>query len=206
MLQKNTVEPSTFALLEELMNCSELNNFLLVGGTALSLHYGHRLSIDLDLFTTDEFDHEELISFLSTRFEGFQLLSNNKIGVFGFINDIKVDFVLHGFPLLNSPENIEGVRIASIPDIAAMKVNAVLKRAVKKDFWDISELLQHYSIEDIIGFYQTKFPSQQLMISIPAALTYFDDAEESPDPVSLKGQTWVSVKQIIQQKVREFLA
>lgn len=94
----------------------------------------------------------------------------------------------------------------SIPDIAAMKINAILKRGVKKDFWDAAELLNHYSIDDFIHFYHQKFPSQQLAIAIPQALTYFDDAEESEDPVSLKDQTWESVKQKIQDKVRDYLA
>lgn len=90
-------------------------------------------------------------------------------------------------------------------DIAAMKIQAILGRGRKKDFWDLAELLNHFSLEQIIGFYSKKFPSQQLLISIPQAVTYFDDAEESEDPISLKGQTWESVKKIIQQKVSEYL-
>lgn len=205
MLQKHTVEPTTFAILEELMQLVELRDFLLVGGTALSLHYGHRLSIDLDLFTTKDFDQDELVALLREKFDGFQLLSNNNIGIFGFINDVKVDFVSYQSPLLNKPLVIDEIRMISIEDIIAMKVNAVFKRAVKKDFWDIAELLQHYTIDQFITFYEQKFPGQQLMISVPAALIYFNDAEESPDPVSLKGQTWQSVKSMIQEKVRDFL-
>lgn len=86
-----------------------------------------------------------------------------------------------------------------------MKVNAILGRGKKKDFWDLAELLLHYSVKDICSFYTKKFPSQQLLISIPYALTWFNDADETEDPVSLKGQTWESVKKFIQKKVREFL-
>jgi hypothetical protein len=57
----------------------------------------------------------------------------------------------------------------------------------------------------MIRFHETKFPDQNLLISIPQALTYFDDAEESEDPISLKGQSWPAVKKFIQQKVSEFL-
>ena len=64
----------------------------------------------------------------------------------------------------------------------------------------------HYTLSDFIKFYNAKFPSQQLLISIPQAITYFDDAEETEDPISLKDQTWESVKKIIQQKVRDFLS
>ena len=80
-----------------------------------------------------------------------------------------------------------------------------MKRGAKKDFWDIAELLQHYSIENCISFYEKKYPSQQLLISIPQAITYFEDAEASEDPISLKGQTWESVKKFIQQQVSNFL-
>ena len=88
----------------------------------------------------------------------------------------------------------------------AMKINAILRRAVKKDFWDIAELLQYYSLRNCIDFYNTKFKNQLLAISIPKAITYFDDAEESEDTVSLKNQTWDSVKKTIQKAVREYLS
>ena len=99
----------------------------------------------------------------------------------------------------------DGIRLLSKPDIIAMKIAAILRRAVKKDFWDIAELLQHYSVEEFIRFYTKKYPNQQLLISIPHALIYFIDAEESEEPVSLKGQTWNSVKKLIQQKVNDYL-
>ncbi|MEO5942973.1 MAG: hypothetical protein ABIP30_01345 [Ferruginibacter sp.] len=86
-----------------------------------------------------------------------------------------------------------------------MKIFAMLKRAQKKDFWDIEELLGHYTVNDFIEAYAEKYPNMQLLISIPYAFTYFADAYESEDPVSLKGQTWESVKKIIQQKVNEYL-
>ena len=87
----------------------------------------------------------------------------------------------------------------------AMKIAAIMKRGVKKDFWDIAELLKHYSVDDFIRLYTKKYPSQQLLVSVPFALTYFIDAEESEEPVSLRGQTWEQVKKSIQQKVNEFL-
>lgn len=86
-----------------------------------------------------------------------------------------------------------------------MKVNAILGRGKKKDFWDMYEILHHISLEDIIKFHKRKFPSQMLLISIPQALIYFADAEESEDPVSLNGQSWEMVKSYLQKKVKEFL-
>ena len=87
----------------------------------------------------------------------------------------------------------------------AMKVNAILRRGVKKDFWDIAELLEHYTMDEVIDNYIKKYPNQMLLISIPRALIYFDDADTTDDPISFKGQTWKKVKEIIKKKVREFL-
>lgn len=101
---------------------------------------------------------------------------------------------------------IDEIRMYKPEDIIAMKVQAILGRGKKKDFWDVAELLQHFTVRDFIEFHQRKYSTQNLYISVPQALTYFDDAEESEDPVSLKGQTWASIKKVIQKKVRDYLA
>ena len=59
---------------------------------------------------------------------------------------------------------------------------------------------------EFIEAYNLKYPSNQMLISIPHAISYFTDAEESDEPVSLKGQTWDGIKQIIQKKVSEYLS
>jgi predicted nucleotidyltransferase component of viral defense system len=184
-----------------------LQDFYLVGGTALALYYGHRLSVDLDLFSTNDFQNEPLLPILENKFPGFTYNNaHNPVGLFGFIDNVKVDFVKHHyFPLIEAPFIENGIRLFSVPDIMAMKIAAILKRGVKKDFWDIAELLQHFTIEDFINCYNKKYPNQQLLISIPQALTYFSDAEESEDPISLKNQTWNNVKKQIQQKVNDYL-
>jgi hypothetical protein len=86
-----------------------------------------------------------------------------------------------------------------------MKINAILGRGKKKDFWDLYEILHRFSLSEVISFHRTKFPSQMMLISIPQAITYFADAEESEDPVSLYGQTWDNIKHYLQSVVREYL-
>jgi len=86
-----------------------------------------------------------------------------------------------------------------------MKIQAILGRGKKKDFWDIAELLEHYSMEEMIACHKAKYPNQMLGISIPQALTYFVDADESEEPKTIKPITWDNVKSIIKEKVREFL-
>lgn len=205
MLHYSTVEPRTLEILRTLMGLPALSNFYLAGGTALSLYYGHRLSIDLDLFSQSDFKTDVLAKELEVIFPSFSYALNTA-GIFGFIGNVKVDFVKHYyFDLISPIQSVEGIRLYGEPDIAAMKIAAILKRGVKKDFWDIAEMLQKFSLAELISFYEEKYPSQQLLISVPQALIYFDDAEESVAPVSLTSQDWESVKQVIREKVREYL-
>jgi predicted nucleotidyltransferase component of viral defense system len=207
MLQYSTVEPHTLDILKKLMLIPELNDFYLVGGTALSLMYGHRQSVDIDLFSTTDFKNDSIIEPLERNFPGFSYRNtHNPIGLFGAIDGIKTDFVKHHHhTLIERTQLLDGIRFVSIEDIMAMKIAAIMKRGVKKDFWDIAELLKHYKVEDFINYYTKKYPSQQLLISVPFALTYFEDAKDSEEPVSLKGQTWEKVKCFIQQKVNDYL-
>ena len=132
MLQIQTVEPGTLDILKNLMKVPELSNFLLVGGTALSLQYGHRRSVDLDLFSSVNFDNESIATALEKNFKGFTYRNvTNPIGLFGYIDDVKVDFVkYHHRPIIEAALLSEGIRFMSIPDIIAMKVNAILNRRV----------------------------------------------------------------------------
>ena len=91
-------------------------------------------------------------------------------------------------------------------DISAMKIQAILGRARKKDFWDLHELLQHYPLQQLIDWHKQKYPSQMLTITIPNAITYFAEAEESETPVSFKGQTWDQIKKEISKTVSDYLS
>ncbi len=207
MLHIKTVEPDTLALLNRLMKMPELNKFYLVGGTALSLQYGHRISVDIDLFCAEKFDNEIILKALENVF-GKELEYEGgftKFGIFCYINNVKVDIVHYPHKIVFDTLLENDIRMYSNKEIAAMKIQAILGRGKKKDFWDMAELLQDFSIKNIIAFHHQKYPSQQLLISIPQAITYFADADESEDPISLKGQTWESVQKIIQGHVNEYL-
>jgi len=208
MLHRSTVESSTLDLLKELLAIPELKDFYLVGGTALSLKYGHRISVDLDLFSIKDFDKEFIISILEKRFSTFKYKEDNiAIGVFCNINNVKIDLVKHHyFNIIEEFETIEGIRMFGDKDIIAMKIFAILRRAQKKDFFDLAALLKKYSIKQMIEFYHAKYPNNSIAISIPQAITYFADADISPDPHSLNGETWESVKTFLQKKVREYLS
>ncbi|EMS35181.1 hypothetical protein C943_02256 [Mariniradius saccharolyticus AK6] len=207
MLQTQTVEPGTFSILVELNEIPALKEFALVGGTALSLIFGHRISVDLDFFSTSSFSNEDVIIALEKRYGPAFAMEKKPphFGIFCFIQHTKVDIVRHPHPLIRPIHTIEGLRFFSLEDIVAMKVQAILGRGKKKDFWDIAALLERFSVRDFVEFHRQKYPNQYLLISVPQAMIYFAEAEEDQDPISLKGQTWESVKDFIRGKVREYL-
>ena len=185
----------------------ELKPFSLVGGTALSLRYGHRSSVDLDLFYHLKFDQPAIIMALESWFQDRFVYKqqHSHFGIFCFIDNIKVDLVHFPHLPIADIEEEENIRFYSSADIAAMKIQAILGRAQKKDFWDLFELLQHYSLKQLIDWHKQKYPSQMLPISIPHAITYFVDADESDAPVSFKKQTWEVVKKGISREVSDYL-
>jgi len=208
MLYTQAVEPGTISLMKQLMDLPSLSQFSLVGGTALALRYGHRSSVDLDLFFDGKPDFHAIELELRKTFGNDFLHEGGikKLGIFCYIKKIKVDIVNFPVPLIGQATREDGIRFYSDDDIAAMKVQAILGRARKKDFWDLHELLLHYSLDQIINWHMQKYPTQMLAISIPNAITYFIEADQSETPISYKGQTWAKVKKDISKAVREYLS
>jgi len=201
MLQTRTVEPGTLGLLKQLMEMPTVQPFYLVGGTSLALQLGHRFSIDLDLFTTEDFDKQELLESLIDEFK-VSIESEKKTMVITNINNVKVDFVKMAYPILFPSLEIEGVRMLDIRDIAAMKLKAVVQRGSKKDFFDIYYLLQSFSLEEILKLFKEKF-KQHETFHVIKSLTYFNDAEMFADPIVFdKSVTWELVKTTIKKEVK----
>jgi predicted nucleotidyltransferase component of viral defense system len=203
MLQLQTVKPNTLELLKSLMQKEYLNSFVLVGGTALALQMGNRESIDLDLFSTADFSSNEILSSL---LNDYQIVVNNQLKhtLISTINQVKVDFIKFHYPFIKPFVTIENIRMASIEDIAAMKLDAITGRGSKKDFYDLFFLLQHYSIDDLFSFYSEKYPHQTTFYVI-RSLSYFEDAEIQPNPIVFdKNITWEIVKQKIISTIQGF--
>lgn len=207
MLHFEAVQPNIIPILNRLFGLKELRDFSLVGGTALSLRYGHRSSVDLDLFTDGNLDRAEIVGALEKEFGELFAYKPSKASwaVFCHIDGVKVDIVRYPHPRI-APEVIEDkLRLYDDADIAAMKIQAILGRGVKKDFWDLNELLSHHELQWVMERHKEKYPNQMLAVSIPHALMYFVDADTSEDPVGLKGQTWEGIKRSISQTVSDYL-
>jgi hypothetical protein len=182
MLFKNTVEKSTLEILEILQGNPMLKDFHLAGGTALALQIGHRKSIDLDMFTLHDFDVNTMLEFLEQKFDFYSdYTSTNTIK--GSIDSVKIDFIAHKYQHVESIIETEGVRLYSIPDIAAMKLNAIAGNGTRsKDFVDVYFMLKIYKPEQLLNFYKTKY-RQRNVLHILKSLVYFDDINTSDWPV-----------------------
>ncbi|WPD20965.1 MAG: nucleotidyl transferase AbiEii/AbiGii toxin family protein [Candidatus Electrothrix scaldis] len=211
MLYFNTVEPETLKLLRRIQAHEECRHFSLAGGTALSLHLGHRISVDLDLFTQDQFDSNALFESLrnSDAFQDAVSSSSqtaNSLSLFIKTGgpEVKVDCIRHHYPLLMPIQCVDDIRIFSVQDIAAMKLNAIANRGCKKDFFDVHSLLERFSLPELLSFFEKKY-AQVNSFTVLKSLTYFDDAELDPEPMSLVGTDWHEVKSRLYSLVKNHL-
>ena len=174
MLQTQTVEQKTLELLKKLQSEPLLSSFNLVGGTALALRIGHRKSIDLDFFSQEEFDIVELRDMLVGKY-AMKISFERGQTLKGFIDGIKIDCIRFNYPHIEEPDIIDGVRLESIPDIIAMKLDAVSHNGTRiKDFIDIATLSSLYSFNDMLQFYLAKYPNSNVLMPVKS-LVYFDD-------------------------------
>lgn len=203
MLYKETVAEPTLELLKQLMALPELAPFSLVGGTNLALRLGHRISVDIDLFTSTEFDLAEVRNAIAQTFPNALELSARNQTLLYQINGVKTDLIRHQYSQISAVENIDGIRLASLPDVVAMKLGAVAGRGAKKDFWDIHALLAQLSVKEMIGFYTEKYPLSDPG-QVVRSLVYFDDAEPQQDPVDLMKISWPEVKASLRNHVRNY--
>lgn len=127
MLHYSAVDQGTLELLKRLMNFGELQDFSLVGGTALALQLGHRISVDIDLFTQHDFNPSKLSEYLNDHFEIADKSEDvNTLNINIVLPDdpksrVKVDFLKYSYPNLSPISIIDGIRLMSIEDIIPMK-------------------------------------------------------------------------------------
>lgn len=201
MLSYHTVEPHTLELLKRLSGKDFLAESRLVGGTALALQYGHRMSVDLDFFGKIETDNIDIKEQLQDVGKLSVIKESRNINVF-VIDGVKVDFINYPYQWIDEAVVDETVLLASPRDIAAMKVNAIEGRGSKKDFIDLYFLLQHYSIQDILGFYAKKYPEYSIFRAL-MSLTYFEDAESQFMPKMFTNVSWEDIKNTLRKAVAE---
>lgn len=203
MLRTETVAEPTLALLKQLMALPELMPFSLVGGTNLALRLGHRISVDIDLFTAVSFDLVEIKEAIANAFpDAIELSARNQTLLYQ-ISGVKTDLIRHQYHEISAVENFDGIRFASLPDIIAMKLGAVAGRGAKKGFWDIHVLLTEFSVKEMIDFYAQKYPLSDSG-QVVRSLVYFEDADLQQDPIDLLKVTWPEVKANLRDHIRNY--
>ncbi len=169
----------------------------MVGGTALSLQLGHRISVDLDLFSNLEFSENVLVEKLES-IADVKIFQKAKNTLNIEANGVKVDLIRYNYPTLEPIKVVDNIRLLNIQDIACMK----LDRGAKKDFFDLYFILKSYSLTEILKFHRKKFNRIE-QFHIVKSLTYFADAEEEPNPIMIEKISWKEVKEYISESVLE---
>lgn len=201
MVQKDTVEPELFLLLKDLTRQPFLRDFALVGGTALSLQVGHRKSIDIDFFSTAPFDVEDLKAALIKEYN-FMMSQQLSNCLMGYIQHIKTDFISHQYKLVKPLIEEAGIRMVSLEDIAAMKLNAIMGSGKRlKDFVDIAFLSARFTLAEMLAFFEEKYPNNNAVMAYKS-LTWLEDIDFSSGILYTKPVTWQKIQQRVLEMVR----
>ncbi|MCC8038464.1 MAG: nucleotidyl transferase AbiEii/AbiGii toxin family protein [Bacteroidales bacterium] len=202
MLSLRTIQPHTLELLKAISALPEMSGTRLVGGTALALQYGHRTSIDLDFF--GDFDLDTDFAEIFGRIGAVRQLTKSKSIRTFLLDGVKIDLVHYAqYPWIDEAVVENGIRLASPLDIAAMKVQAIDGRGSRKDFVDLYYLLQRFSLEEILQFYERKYPQGSRFRAL-MGMAYFEDAETSPMPHIFDEISWGEIRTVIQKEVAKF--
>lgn len=215
MLHWNTVNQFLKASLIDLMQATELRDFRLVRGTALSLYLGHRLSIDIDLFTDAPYrsiDFDRIEQYLLKKYKYVQgdFGGNPGMGKSYLVgsdrdNAIKLDLYYAMDPFFQDYVIHDGIRLATVEEIIAMKVDVILRGGRKKDYWDLHQLLEIYTINQMIDLHQKRFEWTHDRKKILTNLKDFNHADLDFDPICLKAKEWIFIKEDFEDALKDVL-
>jgi hypothetical protein len=201
-IHREILEDAQAATLESLAPVVSKWDLVLGGGTAIALRLGHRRSFDLDWFRYEELDPDLLQADLAAN--GLQLRSprSSRGTLMGTMGNVPVGFYRYRYPDLRPAEALEEprIRIASLEDLAAMKLAAVAQRVTRRDFLDVHALLGVFGLEEMFGFFRKKYGRDAAHLLY--ALTYFDEADREPMPDLIRPVAWEAVKRDLRDAVK----
>ncbi len=207
---EETVSKSAKNALAVLGKSGVLEGAYLAGGTALALQLGHRISLDFDFFTRKKFDAKLVVQKLARLPAHFELERTAEGTILGYVAQTKFSLFFYTYPLIGDLQKFLGVQVASINDIAPMKIAAVSDRGTKRDFIDLYCIIAVYkqcTLEDALRFYDEKFKLlHQNKLHILKSLTYFEDADEERMPRMLTRVRWQEVKRFFETEVKRVSA
>ena len=179
------------------------SSWYLAGGTALTLHVGHRESLDLDFFTQDKDVDVSLIpSYFAIDIWQTEILREGTL--YGKLLGAKVSFIL--YPFFHSrvtPHAYGAVRVLAPPDVAVMKIIAISQRGKKRDFVDLYWYALHQEpILNVVRRLSDQYPTvAHDFHHILKSMMYFEDAEIDPMPKIFFDTDWKTVKAYFQKEI-----
>lgn len=203
----NVLSPATRQNLATIASTALASRFYLAGGTAVALHLGHRLSYDLDFFTPERSFPADLPR-RELGHRGELSVTQEDAGTFlGTFNGVRISFFIYPYSLLEAPADLEGIQVAGLPDLAAMKLDAISSRGKKRDFIDLYGICQAaFSLEQAIQQFERKYAGVNYsMVHLLKSLTYFEDAEDDPMPQMLIPLEWPAVRRFFEDEVRRLM-
>lgn len=195
----NTIDKFRKSVLKKLVASNPLEDYYMAGGTGISLQCGCRMSYDFDFFTPIRFDASVLSQHISKLGE-FKVIYEKGSTLHGILDGINVTFLYYPNPMVKEyifDDEIEGLKYASLMDIAVMKLVALSSRGAKKDYFDLCYMAKYQDINLIQAFYllDEKFIDKNInKIHIIQSLTYFDDAEKEADLDMIEIISWNEIK------------
>ncbi len=205
-MHHETLTPALRAALERLGPFASSHGFYLAGGTALALQLGHRRSEDADWFTRDGIaDPVVLAAEIVAQASDFTITSTAADTLHGSLGAARVTWLGYPYPLLQPVVHDHGLDLdlASLDDIAAMKLSAAAQRGARKDFVDLHALCRlHKPMAALLGCYRAKYQVRDIG-HVLVGLTYFDDADAEPPLKGLRATDWKVVKSDLTRWARQ---
>jgi len=184
--------------------------FYLAGGSALAIHLGHRRSLDLDFFSkTPDVDLEALKAAAAACFSQVQVVAQTDTALRLLCDQVPIDFVRYPYPPIEPLGQALGVELAGLRDLAAMKLSAISRRGLRRDFWDLYEVLRTgLTLRECGAAYVQRFGVREAdLYHVLRALTFFDDAEKDPVyPPGLDPTRWGDIKTFFLSEAPKLLA
>jgi len=184
-------------LMRHIGNQPFASRFYLAGGTALALRLGHRRSIDLDFFSnTDPVDplsrREIVTAFVPLGARTIEDVDGNLLLQ---LPELDVAFLSYGYPLLDPLDEVVGIHLASIVDVGLMKLDALITRGSRKDFYDLYFVSQHIPIARLLHLARSKYPyAKDFDLMAIESMVLFDNAERDHQPDLLTVAPWDLVR------------
>ena len=206
-MHPRVLSPEAWSIVRRLTTGRWLDTWTLAGGTGLALQLGHRFSEDLDFFSSEPFDTDRLIEWLSN-VGPLSIQSRSSGTLHSVLGGLRISFLGAQAPLVYTGTPYRGLALADPRDIAVMKLVAIGGRGSRKDFVDLYFFLQAggslRSTLDLVRhrFERVDYNEYHLLKS----LVYFEDAETEPMPRMLREVSWSAIKDKIVTEVRRLSA